>query len=526
MLDTLIKKAKIVDGTGNPWFRGDIGIKGNIITALGTVDEAAHRVIEADHLVASPGFIDIHTHSDTTLPVNPLAESKIHQGVTTEVVGNCGNSSAPVLGAAAEDMRVKFSDLGLDSPWQTLAEFFSFMEGIGCAVNVAALIGHGTVRKSVVGFDDRPATEDELSQMERMMDEGMRHGAFGVSTGLIYPPGCFTPVSEIIRLAKTVHRHGGIYVSHIRNEGADVLTAGAEAIHIGRTTGIPVEWSHVKAAGSAMWGNAPAILALMDNAISENIDVSGDVYPYEATSTGLSMFLPKWAHDGGKTALLARLRDPDQRESLTEGILKIRMTRGTWDKIFIATVTKPENVQYQGLSIEAIAHITGQPPVDVVINLLASENGEVSMVSFAMDEADIDMLYRHPLIMVGSDGNSLSPQGVLGNGKPHPRHYGTFPRILAHYVRDRQILSLEEAVRKMTGLPAWRLGLRDRGLIAPGMKADITLFDQTRVKDTATYQDPHRFPDGIDYVLVNGSVVIDSGRHTKTLVGKMLRKNT
>ena len=525
MADTIIRNGYIVDGSGNPWFRGDVSIRDGRISEVGKVSDTAEMIIDAKDMIVSPGFIDIHTHSDTTLPVNPYAESKIRQGVTTEVTGNCGNSSAPIANDAVEEIQQKFKNLGLKIQWRSMKEYLDFIHQQGCSVNFAALVGHGTVRKSIVGYENRIASGNEIEKMKQFLAEALQDGAFGMSTGLIYPPGCYTDTEELVELTKTVGACNGIYVSHIRDEGAKVIEAGEEAIYIGKETNTPVHWSHVKAAGSKVWGKTSEILALMENARAEGIDVSGDVYPYEATSTGLSMFLPKWAHDGGRSMLIQRLKDPDIRAQLSEEITARRRTRGNWDKIIIASVSQNRNKLFEGLSVDAISKKLEKDPVDVVIDLLADDDGEVGMVSFAMSDDDIQTLLKHPLIMIGSDGNSLSPHGILGNGKPHPRHYGTFPRILGHYVRDKKVLSLEQAVKKMTSLPAWRLGLRDRGLLVPGMKADITIFDPDRIADRATYTDPHQYPVGIHYVLVNGILTIKEGNHTLAKAGQILKRN-
>ncbi len=525
MADIIIKNGYIVDGTGSPWYRGDVSITQGRIDEVGQVHQTEGEIIDAAGFIVAPGFIDIHTHSDTTLPVNPYAESKIRQGVTTEVTGNCGNSSAPIKNEAVDEIRAKFENLGLQIPWRSMKEHLQFINDQGCSVNYAALIGHGTVRKSVVGYANREATPLEIQEMKNLIQEAMSEGAFGISTGLIYPPGCYTNTEELIELSKIAARMGGIYVSHIRDEGANVLEAGQEAVFIGQETSIPVHWSHVKAAGSKIWGTSSKILALMENSREHGIDISGDLYPYEATSTGLSMFLPKWAHDGGRNSLLERLKTPSIREQLKDEINQRRSTRGTWEHIVIASVLKERNKHYEGLDVASISAKLNMDPVEFVIDLLADENGEVGMISFAMCDDDIRTLLKHPLIMIGSDGNSLSPQGVLGNGRPHPRHYGTFPRVLGHYVRDEKVISLENAVKKMTSLPAWRLGIRDRGILLPGLAADITIFDPDKIADQATYLNPHQFPVGIHHVIVNGKVTIREGEHTGAKAGRTLKKN-
>jgi len=525
MFDIVLKNVRIVDGTGNPWFRGDVAIRDGRIAAVGRLgDVKARRSVDLAGLAAAPGFIDIHSHSDLQILVNPRAESKIRQGVTTEVVGNCGNSVAPLAGAAVEEFAGRAAGLGFELSWRTLGEYLDAVTARGTAVNIASLVGHGTVRKSVVGYGDRDASEPEIEAMREMVAAAMRDGAFGMSSGLIYPPGCYTKTVELIALGETVRAGGGFYASHIRNEGSQLLAAAREHIEIGERSGVALQWSHIKAAGQAMWGKAEELLRMIDAARRRGVEITADIYPYEATSTGLSMYLPKWAHVGGRTELLRRLRDPADRRRMREEVTARARDRGAWAKIVIASVESDKNQDLTGLTVSEIAARQQKEPVDVIIDLLAEEAGAVNMVSFAMCEDDICRLLRHPAVMIGSDGAALAPYGRLDNGKPHPRNYGTFPRVLGKYVREENVLTLEDAVRKMTALPAGRLGLRDRGLLVPGMWADITVFDPAGIRDLATYADPKQYPAGIAYVLVNGRVAIEGGEPTGVLAGQALRR--
>ncbi len=520
--DLIIEGGAILDGSGNPWFRADVGIVDDHIEAIGHLDgvKAEYR-IDAGGLMVAPGFIDMHSHSDFTLLVDPKAESKIRQGVTTEVVGNCGSSAAP-QNEEVRSYREKFmrSRLGEDFQfdWATMAEYMAKLEAQGIALNVAPLVGHGTIRQNVMGFEDRAPTPGELEEMKRLTAEAMEAGAWGLSTGLIYPPGCYAKTEEIIELAKVVARYGGIYASHIRGEGDTLLDAVREAIEIGEKAGLPVEISHFKASGKHNWGKTRESLRLVEEARRRGIDVTIDQYPYTASSTGLSAYLPNWVHVGGADAMLERLRNPEDRRRIREEV-------GDRDWSIIMVVVSQRHPEYEGLRVTEIAEKMGKEPVEAVMDLLLEDEGQTWVVAFGMSEEDVQRVMRSPYMMVGSDGRAISPHGVLGKGKPHPRYYGTFPRILGRYVREFGVITLEEAVRKMTSAPARRLGLWDRGLIRPGFKADIVIFNPETVIDKATFMEPHQYPEGIEYVIVNGTVVIDEGEHTGALPGRVLRRS-
>jgi len=520
--DLIIEGGAILDGSGNPWFRADVGIVDDHIGAIGHLDGAkAEYRIDAGGLMVAPGFIDMHSHSDFTLLVDPRAESKIRQGVTTEVVGNCGSSAAP-QNEEVRSYREKFmrSRLGEDFQfdWETMAEYMAKLEAQGIALNVAPLVGHGTIRQNVMGFEDRAPTPGELEEMKRLTAEAMEAGAWGLSTGLIYPPGCYAKTEEIIELAKVAAQYGGIYASHIRGEGDTLLDAVREAIEIGEKAGLPVEISHFKASGKQNWGKTRESLRLVEEARRRGIDVTVDQYPYTASSTGLSAYLPHWIHIGGADAMLERLRNLEDRRRIKEEV-------GDRDWSIIMVVVSQRHPEYEGLRVTEIAEKMGKEPVEAVMDLLLEDEGQTWIVAFGMSEEDVQRVMRSPYMMVGSDGRAISPHGVLGKGKPHPRYYGTFPRILGRYVRELGVITLEEAVRKMTSAPARRLGLWDRGLIRPGFKADIVIFNPETVIDKATFMEPHQYPEGIEYVIVNGTVVIDEGEHTGALPGRVLRRS-
>ena len=520
--DILIEKGHIIDGAGNPWFRADVGVVGDHIEAIGRLGDAnADRRIDARGLVVAPGFIDIHSHSDYTVLINPRVESKVRQGVTTEVVGNCGSSAAP-MNDEVRAYREKYmrSQLGeeFEFNWETMEDYLNLVDGNGASFNVVPLVGQGTVRQNVMGYEDRPPTDAELGAMRRLVAEAMEEGAWGMSTGLIYTPSCFAETDEIVELAKVVAKYGGVYFSHIRGEGETLLEAVKEATDIGERSGIPVEIAHFKASGKEHWGKTKESLKLVEEGRRRGVDVTFDQYPYIASSTGLSALLPHWAQEGGAEKLLERLGDPEMRRKIAEEPATV--TRD-WDAVMVAFAKN--HPEYEGKTISEIARLEGKEPVDSVFDLLLAEDAQVSIVSFGMSEDDVQRVMRSPYMMVGSDGRAVAPYGILGRGRPHPRYYGTFPRVLGHYVREG-ILSLQEAVRKMTSLPAQRLGLRDRGLLREGLKADIAVFDPERVKDEATFTDPHRFTSGIPFVIVNGAIVIDNSEHTGELPGKALRK--
>jgi N-acyl-D-amino-acid deacylase len=527
VLDIKIAGGQVIDGTGVPARRADVGLTGDRITAVGDLSaEPAGRTIEAAGRAVTPGFIDMHSHSDWRLWDNRRAESKIRQGVTTEVVGNCGFSPAPVSDAFRDEMKgfALYLPAGMDFSWRSVREFLARYEDEGIALNVAQLIGHGTLRLAAMGFARRPPTPAEQATMERLMDEAMADGAYGLATGLIYAPGSYAATEEIIGIARRAAGRRGFYASHIRGEGATLLDAVAEAIRVGREGGLPTQVSHVKAAGRPNWGKVADALALIDAARAQGQDVMGDVYPYTASSTTLRTLLPDWVLEGGTDAMVKRLGDRATRERIRKELTGGGETllRGLdWADIMVSY--SPSRPEAQGRRIAEIAAAWKCDPLDAAIELIVSEQGKGYMILFQLDEADVRRALVHPHVMIGSDGSSLAADGQLATGKPHPRSYGTFPRVLGHYSRDEHVLSLPDAVWKMTGLPARRLGLADRGVLAPGAKADVVVFDPTTVADRATYEDPHRYASGIGHVLVNGCVVIADGAHTGALPGRVLK---
>ncbi|MFC1791514.1 amidohydrolase family protein [Gemmatimonadota bacterium] len=522
--DLVIRGGMVVDGTGGPPFRADLGLVGDTITALGAIDpEQGTRVLNASGLFVSPGFIDIHTHSDGGILRCPTADSRVMQGVTTEVTGNCGGSAAP---RASEGPRAAGNEEGGEAPtWTDVASYFQVLEESGISVNHALLLGQGSIRELVSGSQDRPLTDAELASVLSMVEEGINQGAFGLSTGLEYVPGRFTPTQEIVAMTRCVARRGGIYASHVRNEEIALLEAVDEAIRIGRETGARVQISHLKAAGRPYWGKQVAALDLIEGARMGGVDVLADAYPYTAYSTGLTILFSAWAMDGGWQALSQRLTDPDLRDQIrTELAKRVPLEPGGYDLIVISRVRTDPNQRFVGMNMAEIAETWSVEPVDAILRLLEEENGSVSYIGHGMSPENVEMVLSHPLVMIGSDGSSMAPPEGESRSRPHPRSYGTFPRVLGHYCRERGLFDLATAVKKMTGMPAQQMGISDRGRIARGMKADLVLFDATTVKDEATFQDPHRFPTGIHHVLVNGTPVVEGRNHTGARPGSVLRK--
>ena len=528
MLDLKIEGALVIDGTGAVGERADVGVRGDAIVAIGDLSrEHAGRSVNAAGKVLAPGFIDMHSHSDWALWENRRAESKIRQGVTTEVVGNCGFSPAPVVPAFREELRgfALYLPQGLDFSWPSFGAYLDALDADGLALNVAHLVGHGTLRIGAMGFARRAPTDAELSAMQTLLADAMEDGAFGMSTGLIYAPGSYADTAEIVEVARAAARRRGFYASHMRGEGATLLSAVGEAITVGREAAMPVQISHLKAAGRPNWGKVAEALALIDAARADGLDVLADAYPYTASSTSLRTLLPDWALDGGIDAMLKRLRDPGERARIRGAITattgESMALRVGWESIMLVAMQVRRDVE--GRRLGEVAGVRGVEPVDALLDLLLEEQGRGSVILFQMDEPDLRRALVHPAVMVGSDGSSLSPTGPRAASKPHPRSYGTFPRVLGEYAREQRTLTLPQAVHKMTGLPARRLGLTDRGVIRAGARADLVVFDARHVVDVATYEDPHRYPVGIEHVIVNGRFVIKDGEHTGSLPGRVLR---
>ncbi|GJQ21634.1 MAG: N-acyl-D-amino-acid deacylase [Bacteroidia bacterium] len=527
--DLVITGATIVDGTGNPWYRADCGIVGDRITAIGKLDTAnAGRVIDAGGRVVAPGFIDMLGQSELSLLVDPRAMSKISQGITTEITGE-GNSVAPVNDRIRESMRQWTERYGLEIDWTDLAGYFRTLERRKPAINLGTFVGATQVRRFVIGLDDRAPTEEELAQMKQLVRTAMEQGALGVSTSLIYAPATFARTDEIIELAKEASAFGGIYISHVRDEGNRITEALLEAGDIARVASLPVEIWHLKVAGRQNWGAMASVVNLINRYRRDGLDMTANIYPYPASGTSLSSRIPAWAHDGGVNMLLERLSDPGRRKKIRDEMMGA--TAGTDNSfaatgpegILIAGVQSPGLKQYEGMRLSQIARNRNIHPIDALLDLVLEDSARVSAIFFSMNEEDVRMALAQPWVSFCTDGGQRATDGPLSEGKPHPRAYGSFPRILRHYVREAQILTLEEAIRKMTSLPAQRVGLRDRGLLKPGFYADVVMFDPANVTDKATFENPHQYSEGMDLVLVNGVPVWENGRFTGNFPGKPLR---
>ena len=526
--DLLIKHGTVIDGTGRPGVAADVGINDGRITALAPALEgdAAHD-IDASGRIVAPGFIDAHTHSDFTLLSAPGADSKVRQGITTEVVGNCGFSPAPVAPQTLDLLKEYVGFLNPDLPWnwQRLGEYYQRVSDQGCALNLAPLVGHGAVRIAVMGFADRAPSADELARMQRLVGEAMDDGAFGLSSGLIYTPGCYGDTAELVALAQVARQAGGLYATHMRGEGGTLEEAISEALSIGEQADVPVQISHLKASGRENWGKMERALHMIEAGRARGIAVTADIYPYIAGSTTMTSLFPAWTLAGGMDRFLARIADRDTRRRIIDEVQGdgAGWSRATgslgWDDILVASCQQQK--QFEGCTVAQIADAMGKEPPEAMMDFLLAEQGKVAVVLFMMSEENVARGIAHPLLMIGSDSLALATgQG----GKPHPRTYGTFPRVLGKYVRDERLLSLEEGVRKMTAMAADTFGLHDRGVLAAGKAADITIFDAATVADQATFDAPHQYSTGIDYVIVNGQVVVEHGVQHPVLPGQVLRK--
>lgn len=528
--DLLIIGGRVVDGTGNPWFYGDVAIKDEKIVAVGRVPEGkAKRTIDAKGLVVAPGLIDIHSHSDDVILEDGRAQSKIRQGVTTEVLGE-GTSAGPRKGKlAARNFRAPRFTLS----WDTLGGYFGAVEKAGVSVNVASYVGLDNLWQSVMGQSYARPTAAQFDQMKGLLDEAMKDGALGLSTYLMMPPGSLATTDDLVELCKVVKKHGGLYSSHIRSEGLDVFDAIKEAIAVGERAGVPVDIIHLKIADETLWGKMNEVVKLIDDARKRGVNVQANVYPYTRGNNNLASIVPPWAHEGGTGKMLERLRDPKQRERLKKDIKggvpgwynHYTAVGGDWSRMLVSG-----RGDYEGLTVDRViaAKSKGKnpwpDPLDVFFDILIEQGGSVPTVFAHHDEKDMNLALKQPWCSVGSDGSAYATEGILRRGNPHPRNFGTFPRVLGVYVRERGLLTLEDAVRKMTSLNAAKVGLRDRGLLRAGNFADVTVFNPDTVIDRATYTAPFAYPEGVEYVVVNGQVVLEGGKHTGATPGRALRK--
>ncbi|HYB95545.1 MAG TPA: D-aminoacylase [Vicinamibacterales bacterium] len=525
--DILITNANIVDGTGSAARKGAIAIAGGKIAAVGEVSGTATRTIDARGRTVAPGFIDLHSHSDMPLITDGNGQSKIRQGVTTEVIGESGSAAPRQRPSGA-------------AQWTDFHGYFAALEKGGISPNLLSYVGLGTVREMVIGEDDRKPTSAEIEAMQNIVSSMMDQGVFGVSTGLIYPPNAYASVDELAAVSKPAADKGGLYASHLRYDGGKLREGIEEAIAIGERARLPVHVFHIKVTGQKNFGRMKEVIQIIEAARARGLRVTADQYPYVASSTGLTATIPPWAMDGGVERLVQRLQNPTERARIRKEMENENpswesryQSAGTWQNVQLAAIGRSRgaandpvspNRKYEGMRVAEAAKQAGKDPFDFVFDLLIEERGSVGCVYFIIDEADLTLAMQQPWVAIGSDGSALSVEGPLRAGVPHPRSFGTFPRVLGRYVRELKIVSLEEAIRKMSSLPASILGLEDRGAIKEGLWADLVVFDPATVADTATFEDPFQYPVGIDTVLVNGTVVLDEGTHTNARPGKVLRR--
>ncbi len=528
--DVVIRNGRIIDGTGSPWYSGDIAIQGGKIAAIGEFAQSgSKRTIDAHGLVVAPGFIDMLGQSDLTMLVNPHLPSKIFQGITTEITGE-GGSVAPLNDAMIAADRASYDHFHINPDWRTFREYFARLEKQGMGINLASYVGATEVRRMVLGDADRAPDAGELERMKGLVREAMREGAMGLSTALQYAPAPYAKTEELIALAAEAGKLGGIYATHMRSEGDAITAAIDEVIRISREAKIPAEIWHLKAAGKSNWGRMPEIVAKIEKARESGVDITADTYAYTAWYNTFSAFIPPWAHDGGDAKLIERLKDPAMRAR----IRKEMMTPSTaWDNewqeidgpqnILVSVVHNPKLLPLEGKTIAEIAKLWNKDPIDTIFDLLIADDAFTNVAVFGMSEADVVLALQQPWVSVCNDSQGTAPDGLLGAEHPHPRAYGTFPHILRKYVREEHKLTLQDAIRKFSALAAQRMRLTDRGVLKKGMWADIVIFDPATIRDKATFENPNQLSEGMQFVLVNGVAVIENGRQTNALPGKVLR---
>ena len=527
--DVVIRNGHIIDGTGSPWYAGDIGIREGHVAAIGDLSRAhAKQEIDAAGRVVAPGFIDMLGQSEITMLVDPHVPSKIFQGITTEITGE-GDSVGPQTDATLEEMKPQCQHYELTCDWRTFTEYFARLQKQGMGINLGTYVGATQVRRVVIGDDDVKATPEQLDKMKELVAEAMREGALGLSSALEYPPAPYASTDELIALASVASHYGGIYATHMRNEGDGEMSALEETARIGREAHISVEIFHLKTSGKANWGKMPQVVAFIDNARAAGLDISADTYAYTAWENGLSAYIPPWAHNGGGAKLIARLQDPATRARIRK---EMEAPTKEWDNewqevtgpqgILIATVDNPDLMNLQGKTIAEVAKMWNEDAINAIFDLLIKDHARTYVVTFGMSEPDVELALKQPWVSFDNDASGSSPTGILGQEHDHPRAYGTFPQAIRKYVREEHLLTLPDAIRKFSALPAQREHLADRGVLKMGMWADVVVFDPAKVRDLATYENPNQLSVGMDYVLVNGVPVIADGKMTNALPGKVI----
>ena len=527
--DLVISNGHVIDGTGSPWYSGDIGIRNGKIAAIGNLSDSARKhTIDAAGKVVAPGFIDMLGQSELTILVDPRLPSKIYQGITSEITGE-GGSAAPLNDAIIQSGRKTYDYYKINPDWRTLRQYFARLEKQKIGINLATYVGATQVRLMVLGENDVQPTPAQLDQMKSLVRDAMTDGAMGVSTSLEYAPAPYAKTGELIALASEASKAGGIYATHMRSEGDAIMESIDETLRIGREAHIPVEIWHLKVAGKTNWGRMPEIVAKINSARASGEDVSADTYAYTAWFNEFSAFIPPWAHDGGTAKLVERLKDPGTRARIRKDMLTASKDwDNEWqeisgpDAIMIGAVQNPKLLSLQGQRLSEIAKSSNKDPIDALCDLLI-QDPSISVAVFGMSQPDVTLALQQPWVSIDNDSEGTSPEGILGQAHPHPRAYGTFPRILSKYVREDKALSLEDAIRKFSALPAQRMRLTDRGVLKAGMWADVVIFDPATVHDRATFDNPNQLSEGMEYVLVNGVPVIEEGKMTGALPGKVLR---
>ncbi len=529
--DVLITNGRIVDGTGAPWYRADVGIVGDRITAIGRLgDQSATMTIDASNLIVAPGFIDMLGQSEFNVLVDGRAASKITQGITTEITGE-GSSIAPLNDRLMGLAKTQYDHYKIAQDFRTLGEYFARLERTPPAINVGSFVGAGGVRAYVVGDSQRAATPDELERMKTLVGQAMEQGALGVSTSLQYVPGRFASTDEIVELAKVAARHGGIYISHQRSESGQIMGSLDEVFAVAERAAIPAEVWHLKTAYKANWGRMGDVLKRFDAARARGLDVTANMYPYDRASNGLDACLPLWVREGGLDAMLTRLQDPALRDRIKRDMddANAKEWENQWygsgggGGVMLSTVLDPSLRKWEGQTLADIGKQMGKDPRDAVMDLVIADRGESSVIISIMREDDVRLALANPMISIGTDSGARAEDGPFSQSKSHPRAWGSFARILGKYVRDEKLMPLEEAVRRFTSRPAARVGIADRGILRPGLKADVTIFDPARIRDVSTFVDPTHYSEGVQHVLVNGKAVVSGGKIMSERPGQPIR---
>lgn len=530
--DLLIRGGRIVDGTGNPSFLGDVAIRGNRIVAMGHLGSvSAARVLDARGLTVAPGFIDMHNHSDYTLIVDGNAQSMIRQGVTSMILGE-GESAGPIGGKQTASFRRVLPD-GSAADWSDFTGYFARLLRQGISTNIGSYVGSSQIWTYVRGERAGPPAASELDEMRALVQKAMEEGALGVSSSLSGPPGSWIDTDTLVAMCQAAAPYGGSYSTHMRTEGKGVFESVAEAIDIARRSGVPVDIIHLKIAEHSMWGQMPELISSIAQARAQGVQVQANVYPYRAGQNDLATIIPPWAHEGGAQALIARLKDPSLRSRLESEILHgipgsnwydHYTATGGWNGMLLVSLSNPQYKKFEGMRMSQVIAALNKPALDALFELIEANGGSVPTVYFHHSEEDMRFALKQSFVSIGSDGTAVATEGPLSAGHPHPRYYGTFPRVLGRYVREEHLLTLEDAIRKMTSANAAKIGILDRGILRPGMMADVTVFDAARIIDKATFENPHQYATGVEYVIVNGKIVLDQGRHTGARPGVILKR--